>query len=138
SNGGGQTNSGNVFIQLKPKPGRKISADQVIGRLRPKLNQVAGARLFLQSVQDIRVGGRQSNAQYQYTLQADSIAELYKWAPLLADALQNVPQLTDVNSDQQQNGLEIDLTVDRDTASRLQLNPASIDNTLYDAFGQRD
>ena len=138
SNGGGQVNSGFIFVSLKSKSERKLSADQVIGRLRPKLNQVAGARLFLQSVQDIRVGGRQSNAQYQYTLQADSITELYKWAPLLADALQNVPQLTDVNSDQQQNGLEIDVAVDRDTASRLQLNPAAIDNTLYDAFGQRD
>jgi|HubBroStandDraft_1064217.scaffolds.fasta_scaffold05857_2 multidrug efflux pump len=138
SGGGGQTNSGFVFVSLKPKPGRKISSDQVIARLRPKLNQVAGARLFLQSVQDIRVGGRQSNAQYQYTLQADSVTDIYKWAPRLTDALQRSPVLTDVNSDQQQNGLEIQLTIDRDTASRLQLNPASIDNTLYDAFGQRD
>jgi multidrug efflux pump len=138
SAGGGQTNSGSIFVALKAKSARKISADEVIARLRPKLNQVAGARLFLQSVQDIRVGGRQSNAQYQYTLQADSVAELYKWAPKLADALGKIPTLTDVNSDQQQNGQEIDLTVDRDTASRLQLNPASIDNTLYDAFGQRD
>jgi multidrug efflux pump len=138
SAGGAQTNSGFIFVALKAKSARKLSADEVIGRLRPKLNQVAGARLFLQSVQDIRVGGRQSNAQYQYTLQADSIAELYKWAPKLSDALQNVPQLTDVNSDQQQNGLELDVVVDRDTASRLQLNPAAIDNTLYDAFGQRD
>jgi len=138
SAGGSQTNSGSIFVALKPKSQRKISADEVIARLRPKLNQVAGARLFLQSVQDIRVGGRQSNAQYQYTLQADSVAELYKWAPKLSDALQRVPALTDVNSDQQQNGLEIDVAVDRDTASRLQLNPAAIDNTLYDAFGQRD
>jgi multidrug efflux pump len=138
SGGGSQTNSGSVFVALKAKSERKISADQVIARLRPQLNQVAGARLFLQSVQDIRVGGRQSNAQYQYTLQADSVADLYKWAPKLADALGRLPVLTDVNSDQQQNGLEIDLAVDRDTASRLQLNPAAIDNTLYDAFGQRD
>jgi multidrug efflux pump len=138
SQGGGQTNSGFVFIALKAKSERKLSADQVIARLRPKLSQVAGARLFLQATQDIRVGGRQSNAQYQYTLQGNDVAELYKWAPKLADALSHVPALTDVNSDQQQNGLEVDLTVDRDTASRLQLNPASIDNTLYDAFGQRD
>jgi multidrug efflux pump len=138
SQGGGQTNSGFVFIQLKPKAERKLSADQVIGRLRPKLNAVAGARLFLQSVQDIRVGGRQANAQYQYTLQGDSVADIYKWAPKLTEALQKEPVLTDVNSDQQQNGLEIELVIDRDTASRLQLNPASIDNTLYDAFGQRD
>jgi multidrug efflux pump len=138
SQGGGQTNGGFVFISLKPKSERKLSADEVIARLRPKLTQVAGARLFLQSVQDIRVGGRQSNAQYQYTLQGNDVAELYTWAPKLADALGHVPVLTDVNSDQQQNGQEIDIGVDRDTASRLQLNPASIDNTLYDAFGQRD
>jgi multidrug efflux pump len=138
SQGGGQTNSGFIFVSLKPKAARKLSADQVIGRLRPKLSQVAGARLFLQAVQDIRVGGRQSNAQYQYTLQADSVADIYKWAPKLTDALQHEPALTDVNSDQQQNGQEIDIEIDRDTASRLKLNPAAIDNTLYDAFGQRD
>jgi multidrug efflux pump len=138
SQGGGQTNGGFVFISLKPKSERKLSADEVIARLRPKLTQVAGARLFLQSVQDIRVGGRQSNAQYQYTLQGNDVAELYAWAPKLTEALGHVPVLTDVNSDQQQNGQEIDIGVNRDTASRLQLNPASIDNTLYDAFGQRD
>jgi multidrug efflux pump len=138
SNGGGQVNSGFIFVSLKPKSERSLSADQIIGRLRPKLNQVAGARLFLQAAQDIRVGGRQSNAQYQYTLQGDSIADIYKWAPKLTDALQHEPLLTDVNSDQQQNGQEIELTIDRDTASRLNLNPATIDNNLYDAFGQRD
>jgi multidrug efflux pump len=138
SQGGAQTNSGQVFMSLKPKSQRNVSADQVIARLRPKLSQVAGARLFLQAVQDIRVGGRTSNAQYQYTLQGNDVAELYTWAPRLAEALSHMPELTDVNSDQQQNGLEVDLTVDRDTASRLHLNPAIIDNTLYDAFGQRD
>jgi multidrug efflux pump len=138
SNGGGQVNSGFIFVSLKAKADRKLSADQVIGRLRPKLSQVAGARLFLQAAQDIRVGGRQSNAQYQYTLQGDSVAEIYKWAPKLAEALQNEPALTDVNSDQQQNGQEIEITIDRDSASRLQLNPATIDGNLYDAFGQRD
>ena len=138
SQGGGQVNSGFIFVALKPKADRKLSADQVIGRLRPKLNQVAGARLFLQAAQDIRVGGRQSNAIYQYTLQGDSVAEIYKWAPKLLEALQREPALTDVNSDQQQNGQEIELTIDRDTASRLNLNPATIDNNLYDAFGQRD
>ncbi len=137
SGGGGQTNSGFIFVALKAKA-QRISADQVIARLRPKLNQVAGARLFLQAVQDIRVGGRQSNAQYQYTLQGDSVTDIYKWTPKLTDALQRAPALTDVNSDQQQNGLQIQLTVDRDTASRLKLNPAAIDSTLYDAFGQRD
>jgi multidrug efflux pump len=136
--GGGQVNSGFVFMSLKPKSERKLSADRVIARLRPKLSQVAGARLFLQASQDIRVGGRQSNAEYQYTLQADDVAELYKWAPKLTEALEHVPEITDVNSDQQQHGLEIELTIDRETASRLQLNPATIDNTLYDAFGQRD
>ena len=138
SAGGGQTNSGFIFVSLKAKSERKLTADQVIARLRPKLNQVAGARLFLQASQDIRVGGRQSNAEYQYTLQGDSVAQIYKWAPKLTDALARSPVLTDVNSDQQQNGLEIELLIDRDTAARLQLNPADIDNTLYDAFGQRD
>jgi multidrug efflux pump len=138
SQGGGQVNSGFIFVSLKAKANRKLSADQVIGRLRPKLNQVAGARLFLQAAQDLRQGGRQANALYQYTLQGDSVAEIYKWAPKLADALAREPVLTDVNSDQQQNGQEIEITIDRDTATRLKLNPASIDNNLYDAFGQRD
>jgi multidrug efflux pump len=137
SQGGGQTNSGFLFASLKPRAQRNLSADQVIARLRPKLNQVAGARLFLQAAQDIRAGGRQSLAQYQYTLQADSVTELYRWAPKLTEALQREPALTDVNSDQQQNGQEIELVIDRDTAARLKLNPAQIDNTLYDAFGQR-
>jgi multidrug efflux pump len=138
SQGGAQTNSGNIYVALKPKSQRKLSADQIIARLRPKLNNVAGARLFLQAVQDIRVGGRQSNAQYQYTLQADNVADLYVWAPRLTTALARASALTDVNSDQQQNGLEIDVKIDRDTASRLHLTPSAIDNTLYDAFGQRD
>jgi multidrug efflux pump len=137
SQGGGQTNSGFVFAALKPRAERNVSADQVIARLRPKLNQVAGARLFLQAAQDIFSGGRQSLSQYQYTLQADSVGELYRWAPKLTEALQREPALADVNSDQQQNGQEIDLVIDRDTAARLKLNPAQIDNTLYDAFGQR-
>jgi multidrug efflux pump len=135
--GGRQTNTGNVFVALKPIGERRISSDQVIGRLRGRLNEVAGARLFLQAVQDIRVGGRMSNAQYQYTLQGDDLAQLYEWAPKLAEALSHETVLTDVNSDQQQNGLEVDLKIDRDTASRLGVTPAQIDNTLYDAFGQR-
>jgi multidrug efflux pump len=137
SAGGGQVNSGFLFASLKPRAQRKVTADQVIGRLRPKLNQVAGARLFLQAAQDIRTGGRQSLSQYQYTLQADSVAELYRWASRLTEALQHEPALTDVNSDQQQNGQEIELVIDRDTAARMKLNPATIDNNLYDAFGQR-
>jgi multidrug efflux pump len=135
--GGFQTNSGFVFVSLKPLAQRKLSVDRVIGRLRGKLGQVAGARLFLQAVQDITVGGRQSNAQYQYTLQGDSLKELYEWAPKLTAALEKVPELTEVNSDQQNHGLETDLVIDRATAARLGLTVSQIDNTLYDAFGQR-
>jgi multidrug efflux pump len=135
--GGQQTNSGFVFVSLKPLSERNLSVDQVIARLRRNLAVVPGASLFLQAVQDIRVGGRASNALYQYTLQADDLAELYEWGPKITDALQHVPELTDVNSDQQQNGLESDLVIDRDTASRLGISASQIDNTLYDAFGQR-
>jgi multidrug efflux pump len=135
--GGGQTNGGFVFMSLKPLKERKISADQVIRRLRGQLAQVAGASLFLQAVQDIRVGGRAANAQYQFTLQADTVDELYTWAPKILAELQRVPVLADVNSDQQNRGLETDVTIDRDTAARLGINVAQIDNTLYDAFGQR-
>jgi multidrug efflux pump len=135
--GGRQTNSGFVFISLKPLAERGISADRVVARLRPKLAQVAGARLFLQVAQDIRVGGRQSNAQYQYTLQADDAPTLYEWAPKLVTALQNSPDVADLNSDQQQSGLETDLKIDRAAAARFALSESAIDNTLYDAFGQR-
>jgi multidrug efflux pump len=135
--GGGQTNGGFVFMSLKPLQERKISADQVIRRLRGQLAQVPGASLFLQAVQDIRVGGRATNAQYQFTLQADTVDELYTWAPKILAELQRVPQLADVNSDQQNRGLETDITIDRDTAARLGITVAQIDNTLYDAFGQR-
>jgi multidrug efflux pump len=135
--GGRQTNGGFVFITLKPLSQRQLSADQIIGRLRRKLAPVAGATLFLQAAQDIRAGGRATAAEYQYTLQGDSLDELYQWAPKIADALQHEPALTDVNSDQQQNGLETDLVIDRDTASRLGITASQIDNTLYDAFGQR-
>jgi len=135
--GGGQTNSGFVFMSLKPLAVRKIGADQVIARLRRELSQVPGAALFLQAVQDIRVGGRASNAQYQYTLQGDSTADLSTWSPRIVAALQKVPELADVNSDQQEKGLETDLTIDRVTAARLGVSTSQIDNTLYDAFGQR-
>ena len=135
--GGGQTNSGFVFVVLKPLSERKVSVFQVIGRLRGKLNQVAGARLFLQAVQDISVGGRQSNAQYQYSLQGDDAKEIFDWAPKVEAALQKLPGLTEVNLDQQQKGLESDLVIDRATAARFGLNVSEIDNTLYDAFGQR-
>ena len=135
--GGGQTNGGFVFMSLKPIGQRNVSADQVIGRLRGQLAQVPGATLFLQAVQDIRAGGRAGNAQYQFTLQADSVEDLYSWAPKILAELQRVPQLTDVNSNQQNNGLETDVTIDRATAARLGITVAQIDNTLYDAFGQR-
>ncbi len=135
--GGRQTNTANIYIALKPLSGRNVSADQVIARLRPKLAHVAGARLYLQAVQDLRVGGRASNAQYQYTLQADDAPTLYTWAPKLTEALQHDPNLADVSSDQQQSGLQTNLVIDRPTAARLNLTPATIDNTLYDAFGQR-
>jgi multidrug efflux pump len=135
--GGGQTNGGFVFMSLKPLGQRNVSADQVIRRLTGQLAQVPGASLFLQAVQDIRVGGRASNAQYQYTLQADSVDDLYTWAPKILAELQQVSLLTQVNTDQQNNGLETDLVIDRDTAARLGITVAQIDNTLYDAYGQR-
>jgi multidrug efflux pump len=137
SGGGfGQINTGSVFVSLKPISQRP-SVDDVIARLRPQLAKVPGGRLFLVAVQDVRSGGRQSNAQYQYTLQADDSAQLSKWVPLLVRELEHSSVLADVSSDQQQRGLEADLVVDRVTASRLGITPAQIDNTLYDAFGQR-
>ena len=138
SGGGfGQINTGSVFVSLKPNTQRP-PIDQVIARLRPQLARVPGGRLFLIPVQDIRAGGRQSNAQYQYTLQSDNPDELEAWTPKLVQALERSSTvLADVNSDQQQKGLETDLVIDRDTSSRLGITPAQIDNTLYDAFGQR-
>ena len=137
--GGGyaQINTGNVFGSLKPLSRRNVTADQVIARLRPKLAEVPGGRLYLAAVQDLRAGGRQSNAQYQYTLQSEDVQQLYEWVPKLVDALEHNPVLTDVSSDQQQRGLETYLDIDRDTTARLGISPLQIDNTLYDAFGQR-
>jgi multidrug efflux pump len=135
--GAGATNTGSVYVLLKPLSVRKVSSDDVIARLRPKLSQVAGGRLFLQTVQDIRVGARQSNAQYQFTLQADKVSDLNEWGPKLLAELQHSPVIADVNSDQQQKGLETDLTIDRSTAARLGITVSEIDSTLYDAFGQR-
>ncbi len=134
---GGSVNSGQVFIQLVPENQRNVSTDQVIKRLSKELSTLEGARLFLQGAQDIRTGGRQSNAQYQYTLQADTLDELTEWLPKITAALQDVPELDAVNSDQQPRGLEEELTIDRSTAARLGVNTTQIDNTLYDAFGQR-
>lgn len=135
--GGRQTNGGFMFVALKPLAERKISADMVIARLRPKLAQIAGGRLYLQAVQDVRMGGRQSNAQYQFTLQASDQAELTLWTSRLTTALQESNELDDVSSDQQLGGLSVDLSIDRDSAARLGITMAAIDNTLYDAFGQR-
>ena len=135
--GGNQTNSGFIFATLKPVKDRDVTADQVIARLRGRLSQVTGAAIFLQAVQDIRVGGRQSNSQYQFTLQADSLSDLYTWGLKLRLALQSSTVITDVDSDQQPGGLQIDLTIDRDAAARLGVSTRTISATLYDAFGQR-
>ncbi|MFC5473467.1 efflux RND transporter permease subunit [Paraherbaspirillum soli] len=135
--GGGQRNGGSMFISLKPLSQRKLTADQVIARLRGKLGNVAGASLFLQPVQDIRVGGRSSNAQYQYTLQSDDLNELRTWEPKIRLALSNLPQLADVNTDQQDKGLQTTLTIDRESAIRSGVTPQLIDSTLNDLFGQR-
>jgi len=135
--GGQATNSGNVFVTLKSRRERGMGTPEVIQRMAPKLLKVAGARLFLQSGGGIRAGGRQGNGDYQYTVQADTLEDLNTWVPKITTALQDVPQLLDVNSDQQDKGLQVDLKIDRVSAARLGLNAAQIDNALYDAFGQR-
>ncbi len=137
---GGNTarNQGRMFITLKPKgKERTLTADQVIGELRRKLTAVPGATLFMQSAQDLTTGARQSQAQYQYTLQGEDLKELNSWAPRLTQKLRTLKELRDVNTDQQDRGLETKVVIDRDTASRLGVSPQAIDNGLYDAFGQR-
>jgi multidrug efflux pump len=136
---GGNTayNNGRMFITLKPLRERKITADQVIGRLRRKLAVVPGATLYMQSAQDLTIGGRQSQAQFQYTLQGENLQDLNTWSPLLLQKLRQLPQLRDVNTDQQDKGLRQQVIVDRVTASRLGIAALDIDNALYDAFGQR-
>jgi len=136
--GGGQTNSGFMFVSLKSRSERKDSADKVMARLRPKLAREPGARLFLQSVQDIRVGGRSSGAMYQYTLQAEDLTELRTWGKKIQNALGELPQLVDVNTDEQDRGLQTAVAIDRDAASRMGVTPALIDATLNDSFGQRE
>jgi len=134
----GQGNTGFFFVQLKPwGTARKLTADQVVGELRPKLLRVPGISLFLQNVQDVRLGGRLSAAQYQYTLVDANLEELNEWAPKVVAKLRGLPELRDVNTDQQTSGLRLDVTVDRDTAARLGITSQAIDDTLYDAFGQR-
>jgi hydrophobe/amphiphile efflux-1 (HAE1) family protein len=135
--GQGAQNTGRVFASLKPIGERKLSADLVIGRLRAKMAKVPGATLYLQAVQDVQIGGRQSNAQYQYTLQGDNLPDLLEFAPKLEQKLHTLKELKDISSDQQNHGLQASLVIDRPTASRLGLTPALIDNVLYDAFGQR-
>jgi multidrug efflux pump len=136
--GGRALNTANVFIELRPLAQRKLSAAQVVERLRPKLSGVSGARLFLQAAQDLRIGGRQAAAEYQYTMTSDDPDALYTWVPKLVTALgKERTRMTDVNSDLQQNGLQIYVNMQRATAARYTFAPNQIDNVLYDAFGQR-
>jgi multidrug efflux pump subunit AcrB len=130
-------NAGTMFISLKDRSERTASADQVIERLRPKLAKVQGINLFLQAAQDVRVGGRGARTQYQYTLQSADLNELDTWVPRMSAALRKLPEIKDVNSDQQNAGLQLTVTIDRDTAARFGVSASAIDNTLYDAFGQR-
>ena len=136
--GNGALNGGYVNVGLKPLEERQISAGQVINRLRPKLTSLPGAVVFLQAAQDLRIGGRQSNAQYQYTIQSDNVRDLVDWGPLLLRQMRRLPGFTDVSSDQQNNGLEAMLDYDRATAARMGITPQLIDSTLYDAFGQAE
>ncbi len=134
---GGATNSGRMFVALKPLHERKLRADDVIGRIRSKVSKIPGANLYLQAVQDLRIGGRASSSQYQYTLRGDNLEELSQWSTKLLREIRKLPGVTDVNTDQQNRGLQTRLNIDRATASRLGITLAAIDNTLYDAFGQR-
>ncbi|WP_416760507.1 multidrug efflux RND transporter permease subunit [Roseateles sp. So40a] len=135
--GGGQRNGANFYITLKPLKERKVSADQVVNRLRDKMAHEPGANLFMVPVQDIRIGGRQANAQYQFTLQADDLEVLREWEPRVRNALSQLPELTDVNTDQQDKGMQTSLVIDRDAAARLGITVSTIDTTLNNAFGQR-
>jgi multidrug efflux pump len=137
SGGGGGRNTGFMFVTLKPLAERKLSADRVVARLRGELAKVPGASLFLVPVQDIRVGGRQANAQYQFTLLADELDELRTWGPRVRSALAELPELADVNTDQQDKGLQTSLVIDRDSAAKLGVATNVIDATLNDLFGQR-
>jgi multidrug efflux pump len=138
SNGGGGSNGGFIYAALKPLDERKVSAAEIINRLRPKMNRLPVAQAFMQAAQDLRIGGRGSAALYQYTLQADNVNDLAHWGPLLLAQMKRLPGLQDVNSDQQNGGLEEYVTYDRTTAARLGLTPASLDTSLYDSFGQAE
>ncbi|MFZ6644517.1 efflux RND transporter permease subunit [Undibacterium sp. TJN25] len=135
--GGSRAGGGFMFINLKPVSQRKDGGQAVIARLRPQLAKVTGVSLFLNPVQDLRMGGRQSNSTYQYTLKSDNIADLRKWSARLADSMKAQPALTDVDTDQQENGVETFVTVDKDSAAKLGLTSKDVDNALYDGFGQR-
>jgi len=130
-------NNGNMFITLKPRNERKANAQQIIGRLRPKLDKVEGARLYMQAAQDVRLGGRPTRTQFEFTLQDANLAELNEWAPKILDKMKTLQELRDVATDQQTNGTTVELKINRDTASRFGIQPQLIDDTLYDAFGQR-
>ncbi len=136
--GGGATNTGSLYIALKPLAQRNVSASQIIDRLRPKLNRLPVASAFLQAAQDLRIGGRSSNAMYQYTLQADNVQDLATWGPRILSQMQHLPGLQDVSSDQQNGGLDELLTYDRATAAKLGLTVQSLDSALYGAFGQSE
>ena len=130
-------NNGNMFITLKPRNERNATAQQIIARLRPKLEKVEGARLFMQAAQDVRLGGRPTRTQFEFTLQDANLAELNEWAPKILAKMQTLPELRDVATDQQTKGTTLELKINRDTASRYGIQPQLIDDTLYDAFGQR-
>jgi multidrug efflux pump len=134
--GGGTLNTARMFISLKPL-NERVGAEYVIARLRPKLARVPGATLYMQAAQDVRVGGRSSNAQYQFTMQGDNLEDLTTYAPRMLNELKTIHSIVDVNSDQQNRGLQAFIQYDRDTAARFGISPQLIDNTLYDAFGQR-
>jgi len=134
--GNGSTNGGFIYIGLKPREDRNASASQIINRLRPQLLSVPGASVFLQAGQDLRIGGHLSHAQFQYTIQSESLDDLNQWGPILLAAMRKIPGLTDVNTDQQNSGLQSNLVYDRPTAARMGITPQMIDNTLYLAFGQ--
>jgi multidrug efflux pump len=136
--GNGASNHGFVYMALKPLDVRKVSAEQVINRLRPKLNRLPVASAFLQAAQDLRIGGRSSNALYQYTLQADNVQDLVKWGPILLNSMRRLPGFQDVNSDQQDGGLDVELNYNRTTAARLGLTSSALDSALYTSFGQTE
>jgi multidrug efflux pump len=136
--GNGATNAGSLYVALKPLAARNVSAAQIIDRLRPQLNRLPVASAFLQPVQDLRIGGRSSNAMYQYTIQADNVQDLTKWGPILLGEMQRLPGLQDVSSDQQNGGLEVLMNYDRVTAAKLGLTVKTLDSALYSAFGQSE